>query len=276
MAKNAVIVLAEANKPSAKRGGESPPLFFYPQNLQLKLMTQGIVVGADDNITWLLPWWWKYYSLHNTYPVTFVDFGLSAEAKAWCEERGNLVALKTDSFVTPQEKIDPNLALEWENFYGKKVWQAREGWFKKPFAMLLSPYDKTIWMDLDCEVMGNVSPLFDFLTEEADISLNFDPGRPGIYNSGVVVFRKGAPLIADWAQACTVQNCHSIGDDYVVSRLIATEKYRFKTLPQEYNWWVGQGLNFSALILHWAAWGKTFIETHGGLQASITAAKNSP
>lgn len=234
-------------------------------------MTQGIIVGADQNIAWLLPWWWKHYSHHNSYPVTFVDFGLSPETLEWCKERGNTVTLELDAFVVPQSKIDPTLALEWENFYGKKVWQAREGWFKKPFAMLHSPYDITIWMDLDCEVCGNVTPIFEFLDKESDISLNFDPGRPGIYNSGVVLFKKNAPLLNDWAKECLAQNAHSIGDDYIVSRLITTDKYNFKIMPQSYNWWVGQGLSFTALILHWAAWGKTYIETHGGLQESLAA-----
>jgi len=241
-------------------------------------MTQGIIVGADQNIAWLLPWWWKHYSRHNSYPVTFVDFGLSQEMIAWCRQRGNTISLEVAGFVVPKDNIDPHLALEWENFYGKKVWQAREGWFKKPFAMLLSPYDKTIWMDLDCEVCGEVGPIFDFLDDSSDISLNFDPGRPGIYNSGVVVFRKQTALLTAWAKECIAQNTHSIGDDYIVSTLIATQNFRFKVLPQEYNWWVGQGLSFSALILHWAAWGKTFIETHGGLQeslAALTAAKNA-
>lgn len=233
-------------------------------------MAQGVVVAADQNISWLLPWWWGLYSRHNSYPVAFVDFGLSQKTAGWCKERGDLIPLKIDHpFVTPQSKIDPKLAQEWQKLYGHKVWQAREAWFKKPLAMLLSPYETTIWMDLDCEVCSSLAPIFDFLDPSSEIALSLDPGRPGIYNSGVVLFRKKTILLADWANRCMTENEQLIGDDYIVSKLIATESYRFKMLPQEYNWQAGQGLNFSALILHWAAWGKIFIETHGGMQGAM-------
>jgi len=54
------------------------------------------------------------------------------------------------------------------------------------------------WMNLDYEVCAPVGPIFDFLDEDSDMSLNVDPGRPNIYNSGVVVFRKNGSLLVDW------------------------------------------------------------------------------
>jgi len=43
--------------------------------------------SCDKGQQWLLPWWWEQYSAHNSYPVVFVDFGLSEKGIA-CAKRG--------------------------------------------------------------------------------------------------------------------------------------------------------------------------------------------
>ncbi len=229
--------------------------------------TKGVIVGTDQTTAWLLPWWWRHYNKHNSLPVTFVDFGLSPETISWCKERGSVLTLKNKGFVTPKEKIDKSLAEEWENLYGKNVWQAREGWFYKPFAMLLSPYETTLWIDLDCELCNSIEPIFDLLSKDDEISILKDPGREKIYNSGVVLFRKKNKLIEKWAKTCLTTNSQFIGDDYILSYLIEKENYKIKDLPSDYHWMAGLGMNPKATIIHWASnWGKLFIETTGGYQ----------
>ena len=228
----------------------------------------GIIVGTNQKCAWLLPWWWRHYSRHNSLPVTFVDFGVSEEVAEWCKERGKYVRLDPAIVsVAPRDHIDPSLVQEWENLYGKNVWEAREGWFFKPFAMRSASYETTIWLDLDCEVCGSLQPILECLGPQAEMGLIRDPGRPGIYNSGVVVYRQSSQLLQDWAEQCLTHNKHLIGDDYVLSPLIDTHRYAFQELPQIYNWMGGMGINTDALIMHWASnWGKLFIETHGGFQ----------
>jgi len=48
----------------------------------------GVITGADSNHEWLLPWWYENLQRHNTLPVAFADFGMSADMRAWCGERG--------------------------------------------------------------------------------------------------------------------------------------------------------------------------------------------
>jgi hypothetical protein len=85
-------------------------------------MASGIIVGSDQTQEWLLPWWWKNYARHNTYPVVFVDFGMSLEKKAWCREHGTLVPLRIFDFATESTDIAPTLVQEWEHQFGTTFW----------------------------------------------------------------------------------------------------------------------------------------------------------
>lgn len=60
-------------------------------------MMKGILVGCDQNQEWLLSWWWDQYSAHNSYPVVFVDFGMSKTGVAWCNERGTCIPQSLDA-----------------------------------------------------------------------------------------------------------------------------------------------------------------------------------
>src|SRR6266404_4365778 len=116
---------------------------------------RGIIVGANQHCAWLLPWWWRHYARHNTYPVTFFDFGLSEDVIAWCRERGEVIRFNPDTIAMPaKEEIDPQNRAKWEMLYGEAIWSARQGWFCKPVACVQSPYEETLWLDLDCEVCG--------------------------------------------------------------------------------------------------------------------------
>ncbi len=133
--------------------------------------------------------------------------------------------------------------------------------------MLLSPYDTTLWIDLDCEICGNIEPIFQHLSGIKEISLIKDPGRENIYNSGVVLFKKTTKLIESWSRKCLSDNAYFIGDDYILSPLIDLNKHLFEELPTHFHWMAALGMNPDALILHWASnWGKLFIETTGGYQ----------
>ena len=102
---------------------------------------KGVMVAASKEIEWLLPWWWKNYSYTNFYPVIFVDFGMTVEAKKWCQERGQLIALPKlpKGFVASKKQIDPELLEKWK-FFLKKAYSfylvRRSFFFKKPLAFL--------------------------------------------------------------------------------------------------------------------------------------------
>lgn len=235
-------------------------------------MEWGVVVAADQGAEWLLPWWWERYCRHHREQVAFVDFGMSEEAKLWCKERGLLIPFTgpTD-FVAAKEQVGKKEQKQWEARYGVKVWRARSSWFKKPFAMLQSPFEKSVWMDLDCEVVKPIDAIFEGIDEGVLGAVRVE--KRGHYNSGVIVYDKKSLLLKAWAEACLHKHRSSIGDETLLSQLIRKNQYPFKEISREFNWMMGWGYHSDLKIAHWAAsWGKLCIETMGGIQQFLTDA----
>lgn len=226
---------------------------------------KGVIIGSDSQMEWLLPWWWDRYQAHCNLPVAFADFGMTPLSKKWCEERGKVFAVARADI---QCAIHPKRKQEWENHYTSLVWKSRPIWFLKPSALLLSPFERSLWIDLDCEVTGPIEPIFEVLDSEADVGLVRDrrKNRWVSYSSGVVLFRQKASIIADWAKLCLKkQNCY-MGDENVIAHLIRKGGYRIQELPDTFNWMMYNGYHPAASIHHWGgAWGKEYIQKFGGL-----------
>lgn len=229
-------------------------------------MTQGILVATTSHLEWLLPWWWMNYKAHNRLPVAFVDLGMGTGAKKWCRERGEVISLEVpDCSVFGRDRVDPKMAILWEKVLGTGVWDVRLKWFKKPFAFAHSPFLQTVWLDLDCEVRGSLDSLFSYCRNEAGIALAREADAlqqgfqalgftlPGevVYNTGVVVYQKGAPILDCWIEEVKKSNQCYISDQEALSRLLFLEKPSFKELPPHCNWDRGLGPNAEALIFHW-------------------------
>lgn len=219
------------------------------------LAEQGILVGCDITQEWLLPWWWDHYCQANRYPVAFVDFGMTQEAKEWCSERGTLLFLRLgDCFVAEKKDISPDNVLSWENAYGSKLWNNRHGWFKKPFACLLAPFRNTLWIDLDCEVRGSLEGAFALAKDYSGISCAKESNdilcKDG-FNSGVVLFKRGLDLIKTWAQEALLSNHQFAGDQDILCALIRKDCIPVAELPLIYNWSRCNPDNPDAVILHW-------------------------
>ncbi len=229
---------------------------------------EGILVGCNRAQEWLLPWWWLHYRLHNKHPVAFIDFGMSEPVKKWCEEKGTLISLDvSDDFIAGKEEIDPLTALTWEGFYrGNNFWPGRLGWFKKPFALLKTPYERTIWIDLDCQIRADLSSLFALCQNPAGIALVRDRDPDAInrdldfglifadevvYNSGLIVYEKKAPAIAEFARRARERNREFIGDQHLLSRILYEQKDKPLELPRRYNRWKWDKPHADTAIYHW-------------------------
>ncbi len=228
----------------------------------------GIIVGFSKGQEWLLPWWWMHYCMFNTLPITFIDFGdMSEMALSWCRKRGKVAKLDlSDSFIAKKEKIDPSQSAIWEKMQ-PNVWNLRFVWYCKPFALLLSPYKKTIWLDLDCQVRGSLQPMFEFCEDEGGFAiaaehlpsqiLNLQRGliQPGqtMYNAGVLVFQKDSKIIKEWADRAIDQNHLFCSDQQLLASILNSKKFPFKTLSPLYNWTADMQCNSDVVILHW--WG---------------------
>lgn len=223
----------------------------------------GVLVGSDISLEWLLPWWWERYQAHNTHPVAFVDMGLSFEMKAWCRQRGPLIPLKIVDFT---EEVDPKLAHEWEEKTGNQFWDSRGAWFKKPFACLKSPFERTLWIDIDCEIKGPITPLFSYASQPLGLAmareqLDFSKPYPA-YNSGVIAFRGPHPLLQEWAESCLELHSQFRADDDVFAFLLSQKGLQIDEIPPLYNWSRCLPENPQAIIQHWhGCHGKVYIRS---------------
>lgn len=232
--------------------------------LTSSLKPQGIIVGSDEKQEWILPWWWKHYIAFNTLPVCFVDFGLSEAARKWCEERGTVVSLcQHTSFLNPKEKLEPTLIAQWESAYGEGFWRNRSSWFKKPFALLQTPFETTLWLDNDCEVRADLTPLLQetFLeiglvpepsyAQEQMLASSLRLFEEAIYNSGVILYRHGSELIVEWARASLLRADQFWSDQHLLSRLLYEKQIHPTELSPLYNWHMHLGIEIQAKIIHW-------------------------
>ena len=245
--------------------------YFYAREWTGKMEKYGIICGADKTQEWMLPWWWSRYCDHNHFPVTFCDFGMTFEMRAWCQTKGEVISVEFPSqCITPQNQIDPKLALDWELCHKSVVWDLRKQWFKKPFACLQSRYATGIWIDLDCEILGPLEPLFECndLALVRDYKTSHLPkSDPNVYyNGGVIVFQHGASMIKKWAEEAVALNHLFAGDDYLLSHLIHAFQVNVIDLPDIYNWRMANGLNLNAVIVHWVGNSKAYIRHYGGLK----------
>lgn len=243
------------------------------------IQKEGVLVASDETLEWLLPWWWARYSAHNTHPVAFVDLGLSHFGKAFCAERGELLPLD----LNPQLASLPPHAKHWETLFGENLWKNRNEWFKKPFAALQTPFEKTLWLDVDCEVLGSVAPLFEqeeaislapetTPSQERERTLRTIHADETLYNSGVILYHHQTPIIEKWACAVLEEGDQFWSDQHALSRIIYNEKTPVTTLHENYNWRMSQGLNLHAVIVHWVgSWGKEYIRRHGGIADELAS-----
>ena len=189
--------------------------------------SQGILTGCDSQHEWMLKW-------NNSYPVTFVDFGMTAPAKAWCASKGEVLSLTKNDTGTP-----PDCA---SSFARAK----RQTWLSKPQALLSTPYEQTIWIDLDAEVKKPLSSLFNlcpedtfalcaelFFREEAEKDAGLIPKNAKSFNTGVIVYPAKAPILSLWAQAAKQTN--ALGDQDLLSKLICEKKLHVSLLPSTFN-----------------------------------------
>jgi hypothetical protein len=238
----------------------------YPQK-KGHMQKKGILVASDLHTEWLLPWWWERYSSCNTLPVVFVDLGMSSEIKDWCKERGNLYFFQESIEDKP---LTPEVLASWEKSYGKTYERSRSAWFKKPLACLLSPFEETVWIDLDCEVLCNIEHLFDFLEKGKELAIYRSSDGDNLCNSGVVVFKKNSPLLKKWGSIARQNATNYWGDENILSELIQSSEETIAFIPKTYNWRVSTGIPDYAHIIHWVGeWGKEFIKKHGGLKSTI-------
>lgn len=232
-------------------------------------MSTGVLIGCDAEQEWLLAWWYEHFRKQNPHcPLAIADFGMTPQARKWCEQKGVMIdlppskvpAAPSDGFLYNHEK--------WTMLPGKTPWPTlckRLVWFQKPLAIRLAPFDRVLWIDLDCKIRKNLDPLLSFPLKSAKIALrptgickiyNLSKNQPALfkgYNSGVVLVEKNSPVLDIWIEGVQHDPVYYFySDDMLLSFYIGLHAFQKIRLPLKYNWqrtlW---GENPEALIDHW-------------------------
>lgn len=191
----------------------------------------GVIVASDASQEDLLPFWWHKYRRHNKLPVCFMDIGMTQRMADWCAARGIYKHIGSP-YARP--------------------------WFAKPMACLQTPFERTIWMDTDCEVLGDIEPMGDLVSEHG-LALAQDEWqvckrKRSWWQSGLFVYQHGHPLFTDWALATVKQAGTVRGDQDILNKLYDDKKYPCTEIPATYT---KVGCNVADIkdyqkIIHWA------------------------
>ena len=184
------------------------------------------------NTEWQLPWFFENYKKHNDTPLIFADFG-----------------------VIDRDAIRPHVhaILDLTNVQER-------GWFKKPKAMYHAPARKLVWLDTDCQVLEDLSPIFGLLQPD---QLNMVEDRPWAKRRGGVQFNSGVVGIVDkpmilgmWMN--WIRESEEVGDQETLTANLnpITQIKYINPLPNSYNWLRLQIENdnepaLNARIIHW-------------------------
>jgi len=226
------------------------------------MQPKGVMVATDQNLEWMLPWWVYHFKKHSSLPIAFVDLGMSEEKKAFCEQHGTLISIEPKQFP-----FDPNRIEELSN-HGvfdisnlNQVLPTRNAWLLKPFALLTSPFEKTLWIDIDCEVLQPIDPLFlesGFVCmKESNDSLNFNikrkmiPEMSAYYNSGIILYENRHPLLLAWVKEIEENSSYYLGDQDALSVIIKNFNYPIDTFPETCHRFYHEEIFDATLICHY-------------------------
>jgi hypothetical protein len=226
-------------------------------------VTEGVIIAASYEVESLLPWWWYHYQRHCHYPVAFIDLGISFAARSFLQGKAHIIPFAQDPQIADPYSIEQKCAKQ----YGSDTECMRKYWFKKPSILAMSPFTKSVWLDLDCEVCGDISALFSFCDRSHGIALAIDLNAslkkilqwhekkegplPITFSSGVVCYQKDSSIISAWIHECMHQSALHIGDQDALSACIAKKKKCITLLPEIMNWSYTQGDHNKARIIHW-------------------------
>ncbi len=175
-----------------------------------------------------------------------------------------------DWFCENFYKHNPDANLHMYNF--DKSFTNSYGWFKKPEAMAdaLRKADSICWLDIDCEILGNIESIWNHVQPNKLCMVEDKPwsAREGVqwHNSGVVAMLRTPSILNEWRSACLRTKYN--GDQEVLHALLIHPLKRLthiQTLPNKYNVLRLQHIDKTVpkdpLIYHWTGYkGKDHIK----------------
>ncbi|CCB90231.1 glycosyltransferase family protein [Simkania negevensis] len=208
-------------------------------------MKKGVLTGCDIHHEWMLKWWWNHYKTHCDLQIAFCDFGMSKSARTWCETKGTVLSA-SDHLL---KQITRDQKEKWQDLHPDEIWNDREIWFKKPLFLSLTPFEHSVWIDVDAEVKKPLTSLFDFLKKShfaicqdvpRGIAIRRKKGLlfpdENAFLTGVIAYQSTSPLLKKWIENCLKRNDMFFSEQDALNRTIYEEQIPFEILPSGYNY----------------------------------------
>lgn len=200
------------------------------------LEAEGVMTGICPGQEWLWqPWIEAFRATNGQYPVAVADFGMEASYKVHIEGMNYPVIDMADC--------------------------PAEGWFRKPTAILRSPFRRTLWLDLDCMVQDDMRPLLDrakggrivapldLYAKHQERGLNPDVT---IYDTGAIAVEWGDDAISEWAALCLERPWPVRGDQEMFSMLVHNTNTPISEFPlDEFAAWFNPKHTARTRVIHW-------------------------
>ena len=191
-----------------------------------------ILTGVDSNHEDLLDWWIKTakkYVKNETIGVW--DFGMTPMTRSIIEHNHPDIWLSI-----PLEK------------------HKTSGWFYKLHAVIEAPEKRVAWLDVDCEILTDISDVFDLVKPDT-IGLTRDRVRGDWWATGVIVVNDRPNLLYEWNNRLK-KGDDIRGDQEALLDMIDKNTHpQITELPQEYQWLrisLNQGKDSAdKKVIHW-------------------------
>lgn len=222
---------------------------------------KGILVAFDKSMQPLILWWYKNLRKYSSLPIAFINLGnISKNMKTWCKSNGYY--FECEKYVLHFKNIEVPIENQkkWFNLVKTDVTDIRPYWFTKPIAMMNTPFEKTLYLDIDCELISSIDEIFSYLSEnqiglcedqsENNFLNNLNPIKK-VFNSGVVIYKSKSQIIQKWAELSFKCSQDFFGDQDLLSHLIHEYKYSPKIMPLCWNWPAPWREDPDTKICHW-------------------------
>ena len=191
-----------------------------------------ILTGVENNHEDLLDWWIKNakkYLKNETIGVW--DFGMTPMTRSIIEHNHPDIWLSI-----PLEK------------------HKTSGWFYKLHAVIEAPEKRVAWLDVDCEILTDISDVFDLVKPDT-IGLTRDWVRGDWWATGVIVVNDRPNLLYEWNNRLN-KGDDIRGDQEALLDMIDKNTHpQITELPQEYQWLrisLNQGKDSAnKKVIHW-------------------------
>ncbi len=222
---------------------------------------EGILVAFDAAMQPLILWWYNTLRKYSSKPIAFVNFGgISKNVKNWCKSHGYYYDNEKYVLNFKKIKVPIKYKKKWSDLIKGDVTDIRPFWFTKPIALMHTPFEKTLYLDIDCEVKDSIDEIFTYLngnemalcedlSEFSNINKN---KKEKVFNSGVIIYKSKSKIIEKWAELSLDFSHDFLGDQDLLSHIIYKYKYKPKILPIYWNWHAVLKENEKTKISHWS------------------------